>query len=326
MQSNNETPAATPPDAAEVAAAASALAGHLHRHGVQFIPAADPESVQRYAQQFRGDDATSVVNEASSTGGSDSTPASALPSHAERTPHESDAATRSTALTPATASTPGTTGVQSTTGVQTTAGMFDESAGSYPGAALPVVQRQAKLDALAAEVSTCTKCPILSECRQHTVFGEGSADPRFVFFGEAPGADEDASGRPFVGAAGQLLDKIIAACQLKRDEVYIFNTIKCRPPGNRNPEPEELSNCREYFETQLSLLRPEYIVCLGAIAAQTLLDTKSPVGRMRQKLHRYRDSKVCVTYHPAYLLRNPKAKKSTWDDLRRMLADAGIEV
>ena len=141
-----------------------------------------------------------------------------------------------------------------------------------------------------------------------------------------PGADEDRSGRPFVGRAGQLLTKMIEACTLKRDDVYIFNTVKCRPPGNRNPEPDELANCRPYYQAQLEVLRPEYIVCLGSVSAQELLQSRLSVGRLRGSFHRYHDSKVLVTYHPAYLLRNPAAKKAAWQDLQLMLKDAGIDI
>ena len=148
--------------------------------------------------------------------------------------------------------------------------------------------------------------------------------PRVAFFGEGPGADEDRSGRPFVGKAGKLLTKMIEACSFRREDVYILNTVKCRPPGNRNPEPTELDQCRDYFEKQLQILQPEYIVCLGAVSSQTLLRSKASVGRLRGKFHRYFDSKVLVTYHPAYLLRNPSAKKAAWQDLQIMLRDAGI--
>jgi DNA polymerase len=127
-----------------------------------------------------------------------------------------------------------------------------------------------------------------------------------------------------VGKAGQLLTKMIAACTFAREDVYIMNTVKCRPPNNRNPEATEIENCREYFETQFNLLRPEYIVCLGLVSAQALLQTKQSVGRLRGKFHRHFASKVLVTYHPSYLLRNPAAKKAAWEDLQLMLRDAGL--
>ena len=201
--------------------------------------------------------------------------------------------------------------------------MFSDVAKPYSAPA-PADQRQTILEQQSAEVAQCTLCPALVACRTHTVYGEGNANARFVFLGEGPGANEDATGRPFVGQAGNLLDKMIVACQMKRSDVYICNAVKCRPPGNRNPEPSELENCRPYFEVQLETIQPEYIVCLGAVAAQTLLETKATVGRLRGSLHRYRDSKVLVTYHPAYLLRNPKAKGAAWTDLKMVMADAGV--
>jgi DNA polymerase len=181
------------------------------------------------------------------------------------------------------------------------------------------------LEVLAGQVAACVRCNALVSCRTRTVFGEGSPTPRFAFFGEGPGVEEDRSGRPFVGKAGQLLTKMIEACTFRREDVYILNTVKCRPPNNRNPEPEEIEHCREYFEHQLSILRPEYIVCLGAVSSRALLNSKLSVGRLRGRLHRYFESKVLVTYHPAYLLRTPAAKKAAWEDLQLMLRDAGID-
>ncbi len=187
-------------------------------------------------------------------------------------------------------------------------------------------EREKLLNELALTVAGCTRCPELASCRTQTVFGVGTATPRLVFFGEAPGAEEDRLGEPFVGRAGELLDRILAACNLKREEIYIFNTVKCRPPGNRNPNDDELANCREYFETQLEILQPEFICCLGSVAARTLLNTREAVGRLRGSIHNYRNSRVVVTYHPAYLLRNPAAKASTWQDMQMLLGAMGIAV
>ncbi len=158
------------------------------------------------------------------------------------------------------------------------------------------------------------------------MFGVGNPAARLCFLGEAPGADEDRQGEPFVGRAGQLLTKIIEACTLSRDEVYIFNVLKCRPPGNRNPTAEEAENCREYLDRQLAVIRPEYLVCLGAVAAQNLLDTTENIGRLRGKFHDYQGVKVLCTYHPAYLLRNPAAKRQVWDDMRLLMRTMGIEI
>jgi DNA polymerase len=194
----------------------------------------------------------------------------------------------------------------------------------YAGVALPAGQRIARLAEMATEVSQCRLCESLACSRRTTVFGEGASDARVCFFGEAPGEEEDATGRPFVGRSGVLLTKMIEACTLSRDQVYILNTVKCRPPGNRNPEPTEITNCRPFFEEQLRVIRPEYIVCLGLVAAQTLMATTLSIGRLRGRFYRYHDSKVLATYHPSYLLRNPSAKKEAWADLQLLMADMGI--
>jgi uracil-DNA glycosylase len=194
----------------------------------------------------------------------------------------------------------------------------------YPGDPMPVGQRIERLAELASQVSQCRLCETLAGSRRTTVFGEGAADARVCFFGEAPGEEEDATGRPFVGRSGLLLTKMIEACTFSRDQVYILNTVKCRPPGNRNPEPTELANCRPFFEEQLRIIRPDYIVCLGLVAAQTLMATTLSIGRLRGRFYRYHSSKVLATYHPSYLLRNPSAKKEAWADLQLLMADMGI--
>lgn len=186
--------------------------------------------------------------------------------------------------------------------------------------------RQHLLDELNQQVRGCELCALLARQRTQTVFGVGSPTPRVAFFGEAPGADEDRQGEPFVGRAGQLLTKIIEACTWKRSDVYIMNVLKCRPPDNRNPDPAETANCRPFFERQLEILQPQYIVCVGTVPAQALLETTESVGRLRSRWHRYRDSKVLVTYHPSYLLRNPAAKKYVWEDMQMLLKDMGIAV
>ncbi|TWT32987.1 uracil-DNA glycosylase [Blastopirellula retiformator] len=185
---------------------------------------------------------------------------------------------------------------------------------------------QQQLDQLAAEVAQCVKCEELACTRTQTVFGVGSPTARICFFGEAPGADEDKQGEPFVGRAGQLLTQIIEACTFKREEVYILNTLKCRPPGNRNPTPEENANCMPYFVRQLEIIQPEYIVCLGKFAAQNLLQSEAAIGRLRGQFHEYNGAKVIATYHPAYLLRNPAAKRDVWEDMKMMLRDMGIPI
>jgi DNA polymerase len=182
------------------------------------------------------------------------------------------------------------------------------------------------LEVLQQEVAGCTRCDELARTRTQTVFGVGNPRATLCFVGEAPGADEDRLGEPFVGRAGQLLTKIIEACRMKREEVYILNMIKCRPPGNRNPLPDELSNCRGYLERQLGLIRPEFICCLGAVAAQNLLGTTLSIGKLRGKVHVHRGAKIVCTYHPAYLLRNPAAKKDTWADMKLLMREMGVEL
>lgn len=180
------------------------------------------------------------------------------------------------------------------------------------------------LAVLREEVAGCTRCAHLAATRTQTVFGVGDPQARLCFFGEAPGADEDRQGEPFVGRAGQLLTRIIEACGMKRSEVYILNVLKCRPPENRNPEPGEVANCREYFERQLAAIGPLFICCLGKVAAQALLQTDEAIGRLRGRWFDYRGARVMCTYHPSYLLRNPDAKKYTWDDMKMLLAEMGL--
>ena len=182
------------------------------------------------------------------------------------------------------------------------------------------------LEVLRQEVAQCTLCKELACTRKQTVFGVGHPRARLCFMGEAPGADEDRLGKPFVGRAGQLLDKIIVACKLKREEVYICNVLKCRPPGNRNPLPQEAANCRRFLDRQLELVQPEFICCLGAVAAQNLLNTPQSIGKLRGKVHSYRGAKVICTYHPAYLLRNPAAKKDAWEDMQFLMREMGLEM
>lgn len=187
---------------------------------------------------------------------------------------------------------------------------------------VPPENRDEKLTALAQEVSACTLCQELAESRTQTVFGVGTPQARLCFLGEAPGADEDRQGEPFVGRAGKLLTDIIEkGMGLKRSDVYILNILKCRPPGNRNPLPTEASNCRRFLDQQLAIIQPDFICCLGAVAAQNLLESTTPIGKLRGALHDYHGIRVVCTYHPAYLLRNPPAKKNTWEDIQ-LLMDA----
>jgi len=186
-------------------------------------------------------------------------------------------------------------------------------------------ERQRELEALARQVSGCTRCTQLARTRTQTVFGVGPLDAEVCFIGEAPGADEDYQGEPFVGAAGQILNAMISAMGMKREEVYICNLIKCRPPGNRTPWASEANNCREFLDRQLELVRPRHIVALGGCAAQNLLNTQQTIGRLRGKFHDYKGIPVLCTYHPAFLLptRSPEKKKDVWDDLRILLQKMG---
>ncbi|MBN2232050.1 MAG: uracil-DNA glycosylase [Deltaproteobacteria bacterium] len=174
----------------------------------------------------------------------------------------------------------------------------------------------ARLMALRDELGDCRRCP-LAATRTKIVFGAGSPEARLMFVGEAPGGDEDRVGEPFVGRAGQLLTKIIQAIDLTREQVYIANILKCRPPGNRNPRPDEIAICFPFLKRQIEIIRPAVICALGAFAAHTLLDTAAPIGRLRGHAHPFGDHTVVVpTYHPAYLLRSPTKKRDTWEDMQ----------
>ena len=167
---------------------------------------------------------------------------------------------------------------------------------------------------LRARVATCTRCA-LHKSRTQTVFGVGNEHADWLIIGEAPGAEEDRRGEPFVGRAGQLLDEMLRAAGQARGDVFIANVLKCRPPNNRDPEAGEASACRGYLERQIALLKPKIILAVGRIAAQTLLNTDTPVGKLRGKLHHLGDIPLVVTYHPAFLLRSPKQKYKSWQDL-----------
>ncbi|MBN2369739.1 MAG: uracil-DNA glycosylase [Vicinamibacteria bacterium] len=181
------------------------------------------------------------------------------------------------------------------------------------------IDRDAALRALRDEVEDCRRCR-LAEGRKHPVFGQGNPAARLLFVGEAPGGEEDRQGLPFVGAAGQLLTRIIEAIDMKRSEVFIANIIKCRPPQNRTPQPDEILQCQEYLERQIEILAPEVIVALGKVAAQWLLRTAEPITRIRGKLGEYRGIPVMPTFHPAYLLRNPNGKRDVWKDMKEVRA------
>ncbi|MCX7982686.1 MAG: uracil-DNA glycosylase [Syntrophales bacterium] len=173
------------------------------------------------------------------------------------------------------------------------------------------------------EVADCRRCP-LHKGRTHIVFGEGNTKAKLVFVGEAPGADEDRLGRPFVGKAGQLLTRIIEAMGMRREDVYICNVLKCRPPGNRTPLPQEMEVCGPFLEKQLEVIKPTVICALGSIAAKALLKTEAPITALRGRFHDYRGIPCLPTFHPAYLLRNPAAKKQVWQDMKLIMERLGI--
>jgi DNA polymerase len=186
-----------------------------------------------------------------------------------------------------------------------------------PGAGAAAAQR---LAVVRDELGDCTRCKLAPK-RTNIVFGVGSPEAAVVFVGEAPGADEDRTGEPFVGAAGQLLTKMIEAMGLSRDEVYICNILKCRPPGNRNPEPDEIAECEPFLKRQLAAIRPRMIVALGKFAAQCLLRSDAPISRLRGQWKAYEGIPLMPTYHPAFLLRTPTAKREVWNDLQQVMGE-----
>jgi len=197
----------------------------------------------------------------------------------------------------------------------------------FETAPLPPEERPLILKVLAEEVALCRKCANLAATRTQTVFADGSPSARLMFIGEAPGADEDRTGVPFVGRAGQLLtDMITKGMGLKRQDVYIANILKCRPPENRDPTGEESANCLPYLERQIDIIRPEFICLLGRVAAQYILRTTLSMGKLRGKWYRYQGIATIVTYHPAYLLRTASAKKDAWEDLQILMNAMGLPV
>lgn len=193
-----------------------------------------------------------------------------------------------------------------------------------PAVTAPPADKAAALRIIQEEIGDCTRCA-LHTGRNKLVFGDGSPDARLMFVGEGPGADEDAQGLPFVGRAGQLLNNMIAAMGLKREEVYIANVVKCRPPGNRTPEPDEANTCSPFLFKQIDVIRPEVIVALGATAATYLLGQRQPLAGLRGRVHSWRGSKLIVTYHPAFLLRDPRQKKEAWADLQIAMRELGLK-
>jgi len=185
-------------------------------------------------------------------------------------------------------------------------------------------EKPAALAAIRADIGDCKRCR-LCEKRTNIVFGVGNLDTRILFVGEGPGADEDAQGEPFVGRAGQLLNNMIKAMGLEREEIYIANVVKCRPPGNRTPENDEINTCSPFLLQQIEVIAPEMIVALGATAAKTLLEVNESMGKLRGHIHDFRGTPLVATYHPAYLLRDPRQKGEAWKDLQLVMKHLGMK-
>lgn len=197
--------------------------------------------------------------------------------------------------------------------------LFPDSAGGSRLSSLLGDRQFESIESHGATICTCKLCP-LGDSRNKFVYGVGNPNAKLMFIGEAPGAQEDLQGEPFVGAAGQLLDKILAAIQLSRKDVYIANILKCRPPNNRDPLPTEIDQCLPYLHEQMRIIRPKLLCCLGRIAAQALLQTTTPLGKLRHTWHDYHGIPMQVTYHPAALLRFPQFKRDTWEDMKVLKA------
>jgi uracil-DNA glycosylase family 4 len=195
---------------------------------------------------------------------------------------------------------------------------LDLNMGAAP--VIEIKQPQSSLESIREEIGDCQRCKLAPK-RTNIVFGAGNPNAELVFVGEAPGADEDQQGLPFVGRAGQLLTKIIESIDLKRDEVYICNVLKCRPPGNRNPEPDEVAACHPFLKKQLAAIRPKVVCCLGTFAAQTVLQNPSPISMLRGKFFDMDGIRVIATFHPAYLLRSPDKKREVWEDMKQIRAE-----
>jgi len=212
----------------------------------------------------------------------------------------------------------------STLSTQTTSAFAEPAAAATPALPIAPEQRPAALQLIRSELGDCTRCG-LHAGRNHLVFADGDANARIMFVGEGPGADEDAQGLPFVGKAGQLLNNMITAMGLRRDQVYIANVVKCRPPENRMPEPDEANTCLPFLLRQIDVVQPEVLVALGSTAATYLLGQRQPLAGLRGRIHNFRQSKLIITYHPAFLLRDPRQKKEAWADLQIAMAELGLK-
>lgn len=182
------------------------------------------------------------------------------------------------------------------------------------------------LEAMNKDLDACTRCKLCKLGRTQVVFGEGNPKARLMLVGEGPGEQEDAEGRPFIGRSGQLLEKMFEAIGLKRSDLFITNVVKCRPPENRNPDPDEIETCLPFLFRQIDLIKPEIIVALGKFSSQTLLQTETAISELRGKFHPYHGAKLMPTFHPAYLLRSPSSKKEAWEDLQTVARELGLSI
>ena len=194
-----------------------------------------------------------------------------------------------------------------------------------PAERVPAGEKAGRLAAIAKDIGDCTRCPLAYGGRHTIVFGQGDPNARLMFVGEGPGADEDAQGLPFVGKSGQLLNNMIAAMGLRREDVYIANIVKCRPPANRAPEPVEANTCTQFLVRQMDVVQPEVVVALGATAAMYLLGVKQSLASLRGRFHSVRGAKCAITFHPAFLLRDPTKKGEAWKDLQMVMAELGLK-
>ena len=298
---------------------------HLERLGVRHLPKPNANLKQILADWLEvtpnGSRAAPIANAPATSTPAASTPAASTsrPQASGQLPQNPNQKSNPNPNPPAVS--PQMLGTPAARGVIKPAGPPVESPWTTP--ALSVQERTEALGELKLKVQACRLCKDLVCHRRQTVFGAGPVTTRFVMIGEAPGTEEDRLGEPFVGPAGELLDKILGATGIPREQVYIFNTLKCRPPNNRVPTDIELDNCRPYFEAQLEILQPEYIICWGATAVRAVLQTTESIGRLRGRFHWYKKAKVVVTYHPTYLLRAPEAKKLTWEDMQMLMRELG---
>ena len=315
------------------------LLRHWNRSGLSFIPASNAQDVAaakdwlelQEAQVFTATEPTKTTGEATAAS-HERTESSRLASASQSTQASAMVAPLTERPEPAAVSADASSARDS--GSSSVASRGPVSGAELPvlgtfqpwGAALDLPSRTARLAQLDQQVKACRKCEEIACRRQRTVFGAGPSNARIVMFGEAPEAEEDRKGESFIGPAGELLDKILIASGLKREEVYILNALKCRPPNSRTPMEAEIENCRPFFESQLEIIQPDYIVCWGSIAARAVLKSTESIGRLRGRFHAYQGAKVLVTYPPSYLLRNVDAKRLTWEDMKMLMRELGIPV